>query len=311
MATIAENIQTLRSIKSDIKNAIIQKGGSVTDAFGTYAQAITDLPSTGGGNEDLIDMIEGDITTLNIPEGTTKICKYAFFYRQNLTDITIPDSVITIDVNAFQYCKSLKNVTISESVKSIKNYTFDHCSALTSVNIPYGVKTIGQNAFAYCKALAEVIIPDTVVEIGGSAFNECLALKKVNIPYGVTSIEPSTFSSCSFTDITIPSSVKTIYANAFWQCQSLTDITIPSSVTLIAVKAFADCIKLTSITIKATTPPRLFSNAFDNTNNCPIYVPAESVNAYKTATNWSEYASRIQAIGAVIEGDPSGGPIIN
>ena len=288
MATIAENIQTLRSIKSDIKNAIIQKGGSVTDAFGTYAQAITDLPSTGGGNEDLIDMIEGDITTLNIPEGTTKICKYAFFYRQNLTDITIPDSVITIDVNAFQYCKSLKNVTISESVKSIKNYTFDHCSALTSVNIPYGVKTIGQNAFAYCKALAEVIIPDTVVEIGGSAFNECLALKKVNIPYGVTSIEPSTFSSCSFTDITIP-----------------------SSVTLIAVKAFADCIKLTSITIKATTPPRLFSNAFDNTNNCPIYVPAESVNAYKTATNWSEYASRIQAIGAVIEGDPSGGPIIN
>ena len=32
MATIAENIQTLRSIKSDIKNAILQKGGVVTDS---------------------------------------------------------------------------------------------------------------------------------------------------------------------------------------------------------------------------------------------------------------------------------------
>ena len=72
MATIAENIQTLRSIKSDIKNAIIQKGGSVTDAFGTYAQAITDLPSGGGGNEDLINLIERDGTSLTIPDGTTK-----------------------------------------------------------------------------------------------------------------------------------------------------------------------------------------------------------------------------------------------
>ena len=57
MATIAENIQTLRSIKSDIKNAIIQKGGSVTDAFGTYAQAITNLPSGGGGGTEIEDAL--------------------------------------------------------------------------------------------------------------------------------------------------------------------------------------------------------------------------------------------------------------
>jgi hypothetical protein len=36
--------------------------------------------------------------------------------------------------------------------------------------------------------------------------------------------------------------------------------------------------------------------AFNNTNNCPIYVPAESVNAYKAASVWSNYASRIYAI---------------
>jgi len=40
----------------------------------------------------------------------------------------------------------------------------------------------------------------------------------------------------------------------------------------------------------------LGNNAFYATNNCPIYVPAASVNAYKTATNWKSYASRIQAI---------------
>jgi len=39
-----------------------------------------------------------------------------------------------------------------------------------------------------------------------------------------------------------------------------------------------------------------YVSALENTNNCPIYVPSASVNAYKTATNWSTYASRIQAI---------------
>lgn len=51
-----------------------------------------------------------------------------------------------------------------------------------------------------------------------------------------------------------------------------------------------------------TTPPTIFINSggnyqtFDNTNNCPIYVPSESINAYKTADGWSKYADRIQAI---------------
>jgi len=40
----------------------------------------------------------------------------------------------------------------------------------------------------------------------------------------------------------------------------------------------------------------LGSFAFYNTNNCPIYVQADSVDAYKAATNWKTYASRIQAI---------------
>ncbi len=35
---------------------------------------------------------------------------------------------------------------------------------------------------------------------------------------------------------------------------------------------------------------------FVDTNDCPIFVPEESVNAYKEANGWSQYASRIYPI---------------
>ncbi len=53
---------------------------------------------------------------------------------------------------------------------------------------------------------------------------------------------------------------------------------------------------MSSITCNATTPPALGTDVFANTNNCPIYVPAASVETYKAASGWSGYASRIQAI---------------
>ena len=68
-------------------------------------------------------------------------------------------------------------------------------------------------------------------------------------------------------------------------------------VTSIGGYAFADSDNLTSVTVQATTPPTLDNNAFVGTRfNLVIYVPAESVDAYKVAGNWSNYASKIQAI---------------
>ena len=51
-----------------------------------------------------------------------------------------------------------------------------------------------------------------------------------------------------------------------------------------------------SVIMKPTTPPVIFSNTFDKNYTYPIYVPAESVDAYKAATNWSSLADRIRPI---------------
>lgn len=122
---------------------------------------------------------------------------------------------------------------------------------------------------------------------GGQTYSaEC------DVSSAITSGEVTT---TDLVEVEIGDCVTTIGDNAFWNCRSLTSIEIPDSVTRIGDYAFKNCSNLTSVTVNATTPPTLGNNVFTDTNNCPIYVPCESVDAYKTATNWSTYASRIQS----------------
>lgn len=114
---------------------------------------------------------------------------------------------------------------------------------------------------------------------------------------GITTIGSCAFSISNLTSVTIPNSVTSINDNAFYYCENLESITIPNSVTNINYYAFQRCGRLTSVTVKATTPPTLGSNVFSGTpSSLVIYVPAESVDAYKAASGWSNYADKIQAI---------------
>ena len=227
--SIASEITRLQNAKEAIKQSLENKGATVSSSatLDTYPNIIDNLPS-GGDDSVLRDLIERDITSITIPEGTTTIKGYVFYGCAELLSVTIPDSV-----------------------ENINGYAFGACSALSSITIPNSVTYIGNAAFYFCSSL---------------------------------------------TSVTIGNSVTYIDDRVFQYCSSLTTITIPASVTYIANNAFDYCISLQSITVQATTPPELGSNAFASTNNCPIYVPAESVEAYKTATNWSAYADRIQAI---------------
>lgn len=84
---------------------------------------------------------------------------------------------------------------------------------------------------------------------------------------------------------------------AFFSCSSLNNITIPASITSINNYAFEYYSGLISVTVLSTTPPTLGSYVFiGNASGRIIYVPEESVEAYKTAAGWSDYADYIQAI---------------
>lgn len=194
---------------------------------------------------------------------------------------------------------SLTKVTADmlDGVKTISQYAFYECAVLKSVELPNSVTSIANYAFSNCSALESITIPASVVSIGKGAFENCSSLESITIPNTVTSIENGTFSRCSaLVSVTIPNSVTTIGMYPFQYC-AFTSVTIPESVTTIGIQAFNKCANLTSVTVLNPTPPTTAVGIFDSTpDSLVIYVPAESVDAYKATNYWSNYADRIQAI---------------
>ena len=215
----------------------------------------------------------------------------------NMTYAEIGSCVTKIGGLAFRNKYGLYGVSLPNTITEIGYGAFAGSNALFDCVLPDSVTTIEGHAFSGCTSLNNIVIWNNVSSIGASAFYDCDSLISINIPSGLTSISDFCFYSCgALSEIKIPSGITYIGESAFRGCFGLVSVEIPSGVTLINWSAFNDCSGLTGITIKATTPPTLGTMAFNNTNNCPIYVPSASVNAYKTASGWSDYASRITAI---------------
>ena len=179
------------------------------------------------------------------------------------------------------------------SVTSIGNYAFDGCSGLTSVTIPNSVTSIGGDAFRGCTGLTSVTIPNSVTSIDNYAFYGCSGLTSIEIPNSVTSIGDRAFYLCS--GLTSP--VYNAHVFAFMPTSYSGAYTIPDGIESIAGGAFYGCTGLTSVTIEAGTPPTIGEYCFyynDIPLNISVYVPCGTLDAYKNAEGWSDYASKIK-----------------
>ena len=136
-----------------------------------------------------------------------------------------------------------------------------------------------------------------MTEIGDSAFYGCSGELIINS--NSLAAEAHTYSNgwlagSKFTSLIIGNSVTSIGDYAFEGCESLASVTIGNGVTSIGNCAFRDCSSLASVYCKPITPPTGNSFMFYlNASERTIYVPTESVEAYKSAKYWSDYASDI------------------
>lgn len=243
------------------------------------------------------------LTTANIPKlvtheevtySVTGIVEGAFYDCSSLTSITIPNSITSIGAYAFYNCYFLTSITIPNSVTSIGYVAFGNCESLTSITIPNSVTSIESGTFSGCSSLTSVTIPNSVTSIGAQAFSGCSSLTSITLPNSITSIEDNVFYACeSLTSITIPNSVTSIGNGAFMYCSSLTSITIPNSVTFIGEYAFYRCSALSTVICKAVNVPNMRGDVFYDVPQATatLYVPAESLDLYKSAEQWKEFGT--------------------
>ena len=104
---------------------------------------------------------------------------------------------------------------------------------------------------------------DVLTSVGNDAFNSCSSLISVSLP-NATTINSRSFRSCSsLISVSLPK-VTSIDSFAFYYCSGLISVTLPA------------------------VPPTLQSYNFENINSaCVFHIPAGSLSAYQSATNWS------------------------
>lgn len=155
---------------------------------------------------------------------------------------------------------------------------------ITSAKIGNGYELLWNGVFQGGDEFTGITIPNSVREIGPYTF-EYTAIENAIIPDSVTTLTVSVPG--------YPSTGDGIFNN----CVSLTSVTFGSGLTEIHRFTLQGCSALTEVTMRRATPPTISASLFaDCINLQRIYVPANSVNAYKAASGWSQYANIIQAM---------------
>lgn len=232
-----------------------------------------------------------------LPTGITSIGDGAFGNCSSLVNLTLPDTLTSIGEGAFKFCIGLETVTLPTGVTSIGDEVFSYCIGLVTVTLPYGISSVGHESFMYCTSLENINLPNSVSSIGDYAFWGCSRLVRIDLSERLTKLGSSAFVQCtSLVEVHLPEGLAAIGSSAFSGCYSLISITLPQGLTELGDQVFANCINLAEVILNSPVPPEIpaLSQIFENTSaDLLIRVPAGTVDAYKTASGWSEYASRI------------------
>lgn len=280
--TVANIYRKLKRILIDSNEALINIG---LNKISTLDEVSNEIKKLGTINRlpyairrELIDLNEEDF-------GEGLIRSYVFSGCNHLKTVTIPDSVTSINHHAFNANPRLTNVTIPTSVTKIDQSLLQYCDAIESLTIPFvGSSPTSAEQICYFfgeesnydipKTLKNVIILDAGAKIGSGCFQNCKNVESVTLPDNITYISTGVFSGCT----------------------SLKSIVIPKNVTHIHSRAFHYCENLKDVYLYPVVPPVINYGDYTSFNSEyieTIHVPIGYGDAYKSATNWSVYASKI------------------
>lgn len=253
---------------------------------------------------------------------TTSLAEYDT--GQLIKAICIPkwlsDNVNSLIDRPFSGLSNLEYLLLEEGVEFRSGFEIENLRSLKSLVLPRSVASSIDLDLSY-NGIEQVILPCGMTEI--PSFYGCENLRTIIIPSGATSIK--SFNRCSnLTSITLPNTITIIPTNCFAYCNNLSEVVgldnvisieenafhcnvldannaltelILPSVTSIGPGAFQGLEGLKTVVLSANNICELTGDSGYLFSNFPnVYVPDALVDAYKSATNWSVYASQIKPL---------------
>lgn len=215
-----------------------------------------------------------------------------------------------IGISDFEDCRSLRSIQLPLSIRHIGAWAFHDCKGLQHIELPERLERIDHDALVGCE-FSSIYIPAATTSIATTAITSNPKLTKVvvspdNPVYDSREncnaiIHTATNTMVSASHVArIPRSVTALSDEAFnWFVPE--EVFIPDQITYIGPWTFATWIK--RVYLESPIPPY-----FDSQNgqlnlinpgsmgfpNPEIYVPIGSLEAYKQADGWRQFAHRIR-----------------
>lgn len=195
-----------------------------------------------------------EIKNLVIPDGLTKIKNNSFVHCA-IKSVTIPNSCTVIGDGAFHHCENLEDIHWGKSVGLIKQYAFCNCTSLVSLVFPGSVHEIQNNAFQNCTNIRDLIFEDGIEKLADFAFG----------------------STYNLENVTLGSTIKSLGYSCFW---------VAGRQNLKTVICYACDVPETGGDLFGIP-----SNGNDAQNGIDaiLYVPAQSLEAYKNDFSWNSF----------------------
>ena len=229
----------------------------------------------------------------NITSSTNMTAAVTYYSKTNNTysgTVTIPEKVTfdgktyyvtAIGDYAFIGCTEIKKVTYgSQRITSIGNYAFQGCNGMTSFVVPTHITSIGNGVFNGCMGLTSVTIEEseTTLSLGYNSDPNDLGL----------------FYDCPLNSVFIGRQLSYRASSdygysPFAKNLNLVKARLGKKLASIPNYLFYGCTYLDEVTVCASTPPSANANCFTN-YEARLYVPKNSVNAYRNADVWKNFS---------------------
>ncbi len=195
---------------------------------------------------DVDSMIEVDegafsgtgVESFDAPDWMTFVPRSLFMNCKRLKTVNL-SGLTELGYRAFYGCTSIKEVVFPETMGNIESSAFNECTSLSKVtfkaqNITF-LHTSNHNPFSGT-AVKELVIPAYVRKATG--LQPFPTVEKVSFEAG-SNCETYGFNTPLISQISLPTSLKTIDNKTFADCQNLKSLTIPEGVTRLGSYCFS------------------------------------------------------------------------